>query len=409
MKKYLILGLSATLALASCKNDKPESLKLKDGKWYAEFNAKDGSIPFSFEVEKGSSDSSAVVTLINGAERVPLEGVTYKGDSVFIPIKAYDTELKGIIKGDTISGVFRRLFSEEDKGLEFKAIYGATPRFVTVGTSADSLDGKWDIQFITDSETKNNVGIFSQKDGILTGSILTNSGDFRYLEGVSDKNGFRLSAFAGLSPYLIQGKFTDKDNFEGEFITARGSQKIKGTRNPDARLADPYGLTQLKKGYHSIDLNLRDLKGNEISLTDPKFKDKVVIISILGSWCPNCLDEAEFLAPWYKENKDRGVEIVGLAFERKDDPEYVQKVLSNLVKKYDITYDIFVGGKISDSEKVLSALDGGLKSYPTTIFIDKKGVVRKIHTGFNGPATGLFYDEFKTDFNKLVDELLAEK
>ncbi|QIK53891.1 TlpA family protein disulfide reductase [Dysgonomonas sp. HDW5B] len=409
MKKYLILGLSATLALASCKNDKQESPKLKDGKWHAEFNAKDGSIPFSFEVEKGSSDSSAVVTLINGAERVPLEGVTYKGDSIFIPIKAYDTELKGVIKGDSISGIFRRLFSEEDKGLEFKAVYGATPRFVTEGTSADSLDGKWDIQFITDSETKNNVGIFSQKDGILTGSILTNSGDFRYLEGVSDKNGFRLSAFAGLSPYLIQGKFTEKDNFEGEFITARGSQKIKGTRNPNARLADPYGLTQLKKGYNSIDLKLRDLKGNEVSLTDPKFKDKVVIISILGSWCPNCLDEAEFLAPWYKENKDRGVEIVGLAFERKDDPEYIQKVLSNLVKKYDITYDILVGGKISDSEKVLSALDGGLKSYPTTIFIDKKGVVRKIHTGFNGPATGLFYDEFKTDFNKLVNELLAEK
>ncbi len=409
MKKYLILGLSATLALASCNKDKQESQKLKDGKWHAEFNAKDGSIPFSFEVEKGSSDSSAVVTLINGAERVPLEGVTYKGDSIFIPIKAYDTELKGVIKGDTISGIFRRLFSEEDKGLEFKAIYGATPRFATEGTSADSLDGKWDIQFITDSETKNNVGIFSQKDGILTGSILTNSGDFRYLEGVSDKNGFKLSAFAGLSPYLIQGKFTDKDNFEGEFITARGSQKIKGIRNPNARLADPYGLTQLKKGYNSIDLKLRDLKGNEVSLTDPKFKDKVVIISILGSWCPNCLDEAEFLAPWYKENKDRGVEIVGLAFERKDDPEYIQKVLLNLVKKYDITYDILVGGKISDSEKVLSALDGGLKSYPTTIFIDKKGVVRKIHTGFNGPATGLFYDEFKADFNKLVDELLAEK
>lgn len=409
MKKYLIFGLSAALVFASCKNEKQENKTLKDGKWHAEFNTKDGNIPFTFEVEKGSSDSLAIVTLINGAERVPLEGITYKGDSVFIPIKAYDTELKGVIKGDTITGLFRKLFSEEDKGLEFKAIYGNNPRFSTEGSSVDSLDGKWDIQFITETETKNNVGIFSQKDGILTGSILTNSGDFRYLEGASDQNGFRLSAFAGLSPYLIQGKFIDKDNFEGEFITARGSQKIKGIRNANARLADPYGLTQLKKGYNSIELKLPNLKGNEISLTDSKFKDKVVVISILGSWCPNCLDEAEFLAPWYKENKDRGVEIVGLAFERKDDPEYIQKVLSNLIKKYDITYDVLVGGKISDSEKVLSTLDGGLKSYPTTIFIDKKGIVRKIHTGFNGPATGLFYDEFKTDFNKLVDELLAEK
>ncbi len=409
MKKYLIAGLATVLALASCKNDKQESQKLKDGKWHAEFTAKDGNIPFTFEVEKGSSDSSAVVTLINGAERVTLDSIRYKGDSVFIPIKAYDTELVGLIKGDTITGLFRKLFSENDKGLAFKAVHGDIPRFVTEGTSTDSLDGKWDIQFVTESETKNNVGIFSQKDGILTGSILTDSGDLRYLEGVSDKNGFKLSAFAGLSTYLIQGKFIDKDNFEGQFITAKGSQKIKGTRNANARLADPYGLTQLKKGYTSIDLKLHDIKGNEVSLTDSKFKGKVVIISILGSWCPNCLDEAQFLAPWYKENKNRGVEIVGLAFERKDDPEYVQKVLSNLVKKHDITYDVLIGGKTSDSEKVLAALDGGLKSYPTTIFIDKKGVVRKIHTGFNGPATGLFYDEFKADFNKIVDELLAEK
>lgn len=409
MKKYLILGLATAIGLASCQGGKQENQKLKDGKWHAEFNAKDGFIPFSFEVEKGNSDSSAIVTLTNGAERVLLEGIYYRGDSVFIPIKAYDTELKGVIKGDTITGLFKRLFSEEDKGLEFKAVYGVAPRFRPEGTASDSLDGKWDIQFISESETKNNVGIFSQKDGILTGSILTNSGDLRYLEGVSGQNGFKLSAFAGLSPYLIQGKFVDKNSFEGEFVTARGSQKIKGTRNPNARLADPYGLTQLKKGYSSIDLKLKNLKGDEISLTDPKFKNKVVIVSILGSWCPNCLDEAEFLAPWYKENKDRGVEIVGLAFERKDEPEYVQKVLSNLIKKYDITYDVLFGGKISDSEKVLSALDGGLKSYPTTIFIDKKGLVRKIHTGFNGPATGLFYDEFKADFNKIVDELLSEK
>ncbi len=96
-----------------------------------------------------------------------------------------------------------------------------------------------------------------------------------------------------------------------------------------------------------------------------------------------------------------------MAFERKDDPEYVNKVLSNLVKKYNTTYDILFAGKLGDETKALPAIDK-LKSFPTTIFIDKKGVVRKIHTGFNGPATGLFYDEFKRDFNKLIDDLLAE-
>jgi thiol-disulfide isomerase/thioredoxin len=144
-----------------------------------------------------------------------------------------------------------------------------------------------------------------------------------------------------------------------------------------------------------------------VSLTDEKYRGKVVVVSILGSWCPNCLDEMSFLSPWYKANKERGVEVVGLAFERKTEPAYVQKVLSNLINKHQTTYDILVAGKIGDDKKVLPEIDG-LKSYPTTIFIDKKGNVRKIHTGFNDPATGLFYDEFKSEFNKLVDELLAE-
>jgi hypothetical protein len=47
-------------------------------------------------------------------------------------------------------------------------------------------------------------------------------------------------------------------------------------------------------------------------------------------------------------------------------------------------------------------------SYPTTVFVDKKGKVRKIHTGFNGPATGEKFTEFKTEFKAFVGELLAE-
>jgi Peroxiredoxin len=156
-----------------------------------------------------------------------------------------------------------------------------------------------------------------------------------------------------------------------------------------------------------LNFKLPNLKNQLVSLTDDKYRGKVVVVSILGSWCPNCLDEMSFLSPWYKANKERGVEVVGLAFERKTEPAYVQKVLSNLINKHQTTYDILVAGKIGDDKKVLPEIDG-LKSYPTTIFIDKKGNVRKIHTGFNGPATGLFYDEFKSEFNKLVNELLAE-
>lgn len=407
MKKYLLLALSAVFVFTACNQEKPKENKLKDGKWYAEFNTQDNKIPFIFEVSNAAIDTATIVTLINGEERVALDRISYKGDTIIIPIKAYDTELKGILSGDTLTGTFRRLFSDNDPGVEFVATYGVKPRFEVKGTTSISLAGKWDIQFISDDKTSNNVGIFNFENGIVTGSILTNSGDLRFLEGVTDKDGFRLSAFAGLSPYLVCGTFIDSDHFNGEFVTSRGIQKLTGTRNDNASLADPYSQTQLNKEYTGLGFKLPDLNSKEVSLSDPQFRGKVVVVSILGSWCPNCLDEMEYLSPWYTENKDRGVEVIGISFERKDDPEYVNKVLSNLVKKHNTSYPILFGGKLGSESKVLPEIDK-LSSYPTTIFIDKDGNVRKIHTGFNGPATGLFYDEFKKDFNKQIDDLLAE-
>ncbi|HZK96002.1 MAG TPA: TlpA family protein disulfide reductase, partial [Prolixibacteraceae bacterium] len=110
-----------------------------------------------------------------------------------------------------------------------------------------------------------------------------------------------------------------------------------------------------------------------------------------------------------KSNNKRGVEIIGLGFERKDDFESAKKSLSNLKTRLGIPYEILFAGKSGTAEasKALPALNG-ISAFPTTIFIDKKGNVRKVHTGFNGPATGKIYEEFKTEFNELINQLLAE-
>ena len=350
--------------------------------------------------------------LINGAERVPLKGVVYSNDTVTIPILAYDAVLTGKIANGKFEGKFKKLFIDNDEGVSFSAEKSDAPRFEAADKATEiSLAGKWDIQFIGQKgDTAHNVGIFSQDKNILTGSILTNAGDLRYLEGALTNDGFQFSAFAGLSPYLIKGKFEGNDSFTGEFYTTRGVTKLVGKRNAEAALADPYSLAYMKKGEDHLNFTFPNVEGQKVSLSDPRYKDKVVIVSILGSWCPNCLDEMEYLSPWYKENSKRGVEIIGLAFERKDDPEYVKTVLSRLVKRYNVDYEILFAGKLGDdaTAKALPQVSK-IMGYPTTIFIDKKGIVRKIHTGFNGPATGLFYEEFKQDFNKVVDDLLAEK
>ena len=410
------------LVFASCSND-----RLKDGQWRGVFHIQESNdsvnqlfcnsvissseIPFIFEV-RAAKTIRPIVTLINGEDSFVLTDVTYRNDSVIIPIKIYDAALETKIVGKRMSGRLVKHYSNRPDGrVPFTAQKGALSRFTdTHEKPTVSLNGLWEIT-VPDRNNEKQVGIFSQRaDGYLTGSILTTTGDYRYLEGVVQDNCFYLSAFAGLTPYFIQGQFTDTNNFNAEFVTPASRTHFEGVRNHYATLPnDSYNVTKLKHGYTSLDFRLPAFDGREVSLSDPKYRDKVVVVTLLGSWCPNCLDEASFLAPWYKANRKRGVEVVGLAFERKDDIDYARNQLSVFIEKFNITYDILFAGKANNETvaKVLPELTE-LMSYPTTIFIDKKGRVRKIHSGFSGPATGKFYEEFKKDFNKNVNELIAE-
>ena len=403
-----LLSLLSGIFFGACQSEKPQ---LKVGIWRGAFILTDLEIPFVFEV-KGQSPDSLTVDLINGAERFPLKNITYNNDSVTIPIDLYDAVLTGKLTENSIDGKFIKLTTAKpDPGISFKAEFGNSNRFPQSTEAANnSLAGSWDILFAGSDKPEATVGNFEETGGSVTGSILTNTGDYRYLEGVVQGKNFQLSAFSGNSPYLVKGEFTTDSTFTGEFITTRRSTTIEGKRNPKAALADPYSFSKLKDGYTSVEFTFPDLNGKPVSLADPKYQGKVVIVSILGSWCPNCLDETAYLAPWYKANKDRGVEIIGLAFERKNDFDFAKRTLTRLKDRFGIEYELLFAG-LSGTESASKALPAlsGISAFPSTIFIDKKGKVRKIHTGFSGPATGKFYEEFKIEFNQLIDSLLAEK
>ncbi|GAP72780.1 alkyl hydroperoxide reductase [Candidatus Symbiothrix dinenymphae] len=384
--------------------------RLQDGIWRGTLAVHDNKqAPFLFEVQHANTDS-ATVTLLNGEERVPLTGIQYSADTVLMPVESYDAVIRAVVTKDNLEGRFIKNYVENDEGIAFKAERGGViSRFEAVATPASvSIDGKWDVLFINGkNDTTRNVGIFKSENQIVTGSILTNSGDLRFLEGALTEQGVVLSAFSGLSPYLIEINFTDDTSFAGAFYTARSQTKLVGKRNPQAALDDAYGLAQLKRGFSSLSFALPNTEGKIISINDERYKGKVVIVSVLGSWCPNCLDELQFLAPWYDANKDRGVEVIGLAFERKDDMDYARKAINRLKERFGVNYEILFAGRAKPETiaKVLPEVQN-FGGYPTTIFIDKKGKVQKIHTGYSGPATGLFYEEFQKEFNQLVDNLL---
>ena len=406
MKKYIVLIL-ISVAIISCK----KQVDFQSGVWRGELAvAENKHAPFLFEVKRLSNDSTTVI-LINGEERVELKGVTLQDDSITIPIIAYDAVIRGSLINNRIEGKFIKNYIDNDPGIFFMAQFGEENRFAPVENSTKiKADGKWEVLFVNENrDTTQNVGVFKSDNQIVTGSILTSTGDLRFLEGAYTNDGVHLSAFGGLSPYLIELTFSDNNNFTGTFYTSRGTTQLLGTRNDEASLADPYSIAQLKLGYETLSFNLPDINGNHVSLQDERFRNKVVIISILGSWCPNCLDEMSFLAPWYEENKKRGVEVIGIAFERKNDFDYAQKALTQLKNRFNTGYPLLFGGEVGKESiaGVLPELDN-FSSYPTTIFIDKEGKIRKIHSGFNGQATGLFYQEFIKDFNTLVDTLLSE-
>jgi peroxiredoxin len=374
------------------------------GKWRGVFTiAGEVQVPFNFEINPDGK-----VYFLNAKEKFEAGNVRMKEDSLFIPLDQFDNVLAFRIDNLKLRGELRK---QDGTGSPIpvhaeKAAY----RFPEPKSKASGdFSGTYDITFKSaDGSEEKAVGLFTQTGNKLSATFLRVSGDSRFLEGIVDGNKFYLSTFIGSGPGYYKGSFDKDGKLNGEIVYSRGGgQAFAGNLNEEATLPDVFSLTHLKDGYSSLEFSFPDVDGKMISLKDEKFRNKVVIVTITGTWCPNCIDEAAFLSPWYKENKNRGVEAIALHYERQTDSAFVRKMLTRFRNKYDIQYDQVIAGK-ADKQAVAESLPAlnTFLAFPTTIFIDKKGNVAKIHTGYTGPATGSHYEHFKREFNELIDSLL---
>jgi thiol-disulfide isomerase/thioredoxin len=346
----------------------------------------------------------------NGQEKLLLDEVNFSGDSVNIPLHIFDASIQAKVNENVLKGFFIKHY-EKDYRLPFVAEHGVTYRFrETSEKPARDFSGKYRVTFFEPKDTVDAVGLFTQQGNKLSGTFLTPTGDYRFLEGISDEDSLHLSTFDGNYVYLFKAKGSE-DTLSGRFYSGK-TKNVPWTavRDENAALADPDKLTYLKEGYDKIDFSFPDVDGKRVSLNDGKYKDKVVILQIFGTWCPNCLDETMYLAPWYDKNKSRGVEIIGLAYERKDDFDYASKRVRRMIEKLGVNYDFVIAGTNDKdaASKTLPMLNR-VAAFPTTIFIGRDGKVKKIHTGFAGPGTGIYYDQLIEEFNETVNALLAER
>lgn len=402
-----IFGL-LLLLMFSCNLDKKE-LVLEDT-YIGEIAMQGKSTPFKMEIEE-DENGQIIATIINGEERIVLNEIERNGDSLHIPLHVFDISLDLEIQNNAISGTYTKHY-EEDYVLPI-TFHKGDEKFLLVDTDVTPADfsGKWDVTFIepkTEDTTK-AVGIFEQNENQVSGTFLTPLGDYRYLTGVADDKVMKLSTFDGNHAFLFEATMKEDGTLKGDFYSGKEwYESWTAVRDENIELPSPDSLTYLKKGYDRIQFSFPDLEGNKVSLSDEKYQDKVVIVQIFGTWCPNCMDETKFLAEWYKNNKERGVEIIGLAYEQKDNFDYAKKRVEKMINKWDVGYDFLIAGTSDkeDASKTLPMLNQVL-SFPTMILLNKEGELVNIHTGFSGPGTGKYYEEFKVNFNQKMDSLLA--
>ena len=370
-------------------------------------------LPFNFEVARtGKTDSAGYkVYLKNAGEKLTLDEVRLDRDTVRMVLHIFDAELVARVSDGELTGYYVKNF-ERNYRLPFHATWGEDFRFAKKSKSACThFTGKYSVRFVHDKDTTVSVCIFRQDGNYVEGTFLNPDGDFRYLEGnvVDDK--MWLSTFDGHHAYIFSATRKDKTTLIGDYWSGKAHHESwMGIENENAGLPDPESLTYLKKGYEKLEFRFPDVEGNNISPADDRYKNKVLILQIFGTWCSNCMDETKFLTKWYKQNKDRGVEILGLAYERKNDFNYASGRIKKMKEKLGVDYDFVIAGnsdKVKASE-TLPALNQ-LMAFPTTIFIGKDGKVKKIYTGFSGPGTGIYYDQYIVRFNETVNELLSEK
>jgi len=370
-----------------------------------------GELPFGLDLLR--QGSQVVGYLVNGQERLLLSEVEITGPHLEIRMPGYENVLTADATGDQLQGdIFLVKLGGKNQHVPLRAALGESYRFFErPATDNADLSGRWAVNFIDDSgAAEAAVGEFSQAHDTVSGTFLTATGDHRFLAGQVKGDEMNLSTFDGAHVFLYKARLMPDGSLAGDFWSGLAfHEKWTAKRDAGARLPDAYGLTAMRAGTQHFDFAFPDLSGKTVSSNDSQFRGKVLIVALAGSWCPNCHDEAAFLAPLYKDYRGKGLEIVSLMFEHFGDFPRAAEATQRFRQHYDIEYTTLIAG-ISDKDEAAKKLPmlQSFVAFPTTIFIDRKGNVRKIHTGYSGPATGDHYIQFVNEVKTTLDQLLAE-
>ena len=386
------------ILLISCNSEDSEKLEL--GNYVGRLEVENNKyLPFNFSV---TNDSTLVVQ--NSSEIVDFS-IVYSNDSIFIKSKVFEGFIKGILIDNKVNGFFT--IESLDRSVPFSS-YKSNNRFnIDFDENKKLTLNRWKFTFNPNKDNASfSVGIFNSiGENEISATFRTTTGDYGYMHGGYKENKIVLSTFNGSRAYLFEAEM-NKDSIEGVMYAGNHSKTIvKGVLDNDFELSNEYSLTSLKGKNQKFDFSFENTLGKLISIDDKFYDGKSMVVQLMGSWCSNCLDESKFYVDYMNKNELKDIEFVALAFEYAKTKDDALNSIQKLKKQLGINYPILLAQYgSSDKSKALEKFPmlNKIISYPTTIFLDKNKDVIKIHTGFNGPATGEKYTEFINEFNSTI-------
>jgi thiol-disulfide isomerase/thioredoxin len=373
------------------------------GAWRAELDLAGGPLPFTLEVARGPRGWSG--RLCNGRVCQRLSGVRVNADSVVFEMADYAATIEARLSGDSLTGTYRNLGNRGPRVIPFRAARGRWP----VTRAPAAMVGRWDATFFSDFGS--SARVFELRNGAagLEGTMISNTGDYGHFAGAVRGDSFAMAHFDGSFVYLITGTLHG-DTLRGVFHAGPRTQTpwIAVRSTGASHLRAPTEITTADTSA-PFRFAFPDLSGHLVTERDPRFRGKVVLVDVFGTWCPTCHDAAPDLVRLYRKYHRRGLEVVGLAYEVTGDSAVDGRQVRRYRDKFGIAFPLLLAG-INETEAAAATLPQlqGFTSFPTTVFLGRDGRVRQVHAGFYGPATGAQHVRLVREFEAEIERLLGE-
>jgi len=407
----LFASFFLAIFLFGCHNNSSQhttnEITISSTPWRFTLNLSGSILPFN-GIFSDVNTSSATLTLSNHSEKIVIDDVILRNDSVIVQMPYFNSVMKLRIESPhMMSGHWNKL-DKKDYSIPLNAEQGPTYRFTNT-KSNHSIAKRYKVQFEVGTEDEYPaILVIENNEGKLNGTFLTETGDYRYLEGNIMNDQLHLSTFDGSHAFYFKADIKGDSLINGLFKSGKNYvTDWYGLADSAASLKSPSLITKIDNNL-PFDFNLQNHNGDYVTWQDLNLQDKVVIIEIMGTWCPNCMDAANALSELKKPYSPDEIVVIPVLFEYNTDISHVKKAYAKYQKKIPNMPERFLlGGKAS--KKIAGEkfpMLSSISSFPTLLFIDKNRNVREVYTGFYGPGTGNFYKEFMQTKKELIAELV---